>query len=217
MAEAYAIAMPPTGIPESEVAKRFKSYFIGPRNPAVSRFTLAGADGSSGTHTHEVAQGMPLTFQTNTWLNTTISGVRSGSTSGSSGNAGTIRNGDFLGWHAIMGFLYHGSDYYDYLQLMKPPAGAAVKGKIVWNLFPVYNEEMTAISNVYCYFERRVMSSPDWSWKPGLVDTGYDQISNFRLGYTKTGKHSSGASYVSGDTSYRDRLNDPALGYDDPW
>ncbi len=218
MAEAYYVAMPPTGIPETEVAQRFKSYFVAPRDPASGRLIIAEADGSSGVHTHEFEQGMPMTFQTNTWLNTTISGVRDNSTSSTSGNMGTIRNSDFLGWHAIMGFLYHGSDYQDYLTDVAGSATAnSLRGKIVWNLFPVYNEEMTAISNVYCYFERRVMSNPDWSWKSDLVDTGYDQIANFRSGYAKTGRSTGGAGYNSGDSSYRDRLNDPALGYDDPW
>lgn len=204
MAEAYTIAMNPSGV--TDIAQKFKSYFIVPRNPGKGRFELAASNGS-GNHTHEVAQGMPLTFQTNTWLNTTISGVRAGSTASSSGNAGTIRNGDFLGWHAIMGFLYHGSDYKDYIQ-MAGGNPSSTNGKIVWNLFPVYNEEMTAIANVYCYFERRKMTtSPVWSWDSSIVDTKYDQLTNFRNGFNKDNSNS----------DYVKRLNDPSLKYNDPW
>ncbi len=205
MAEAYSVTTLPTG--SIWDANRFKAFFIAPRNPFKANFSLASVDGSSGSHTHFVpsGSGMPLTFQTNTWLNTTISGVKLDATSGSGNN--TSRLGDFAGWHAIMGFLYHGRDYHDYLQTV---AGVnTLDDMIVWNLFPVYNEELTAIANVYCYFERRIVSGETFRWDTNLVDTEYNQLTNFRtLKDNKKGKN---------NTNYQNRLNDPALEYDDPW
>jgi len=70
---------------------------------------------------------------------------------------------------------------------------------------------MTAIANVYCYFERRAMSTaPKWEWNHQIVDggqsyKGYDQLINFRWGFDKN------------NDDYNLRLNDPTLGYDEVW
>lgn len=202
MAEAYSVAMTPTG--SNWDANRFKAFFIAPRDPFKARFELSSVDGSSGSHTHSVpaGYGMPLTFQTNTWLNTTIAGVKLGG-SASGTNSSSSRDAEFAGWHAIMGFLYHGTDYHDYLAGV---GGGNLDGKIVWNLFPVYNEELTAIANVYCYFERRAVTGETFRWNSDLVDTGYNQLTNFR---TLTSDKDGGA--------YEKRLDDPALGYSEPW
>ena len=101
-----------------------------------------------------------------------------------------------------MGFLYYAEDYKEYLTFLGQ-SELANKKVVVWNLFPVYNEEMTAIANVYCYFERRDISG--WSWEPDYVDTGYDQLTKFRYGFKKD------------NTDYYKRLNDPALDYDEVW
>ena len=177
-------------------------------NPDVARFGLeeASTNGGAEKHTHALASGTPLTFQTNTWLNTTVSGVRDSVTTK---DVGDIRRADFLGWHAIMGFLYYGDNYEKWLKKVSP--GENYSGKVVWNLFPVYNQEMAAIANVYCYFERRDMkTAPKWKWNPKFVDggdsgSGYDQLTNFRSGFLKD------------NTEYNKRLNDPALGYDEVW
>ena len=202
MAEAYSVAMTPTG--SSWDANRFKAFFIAPRDPFKARFELSSVDGSSGSHTHTVPSGygMPLTFQTNTWLNTTIAGVKVGGTA-SGTNSSSSRDAEFAGWHAIMGFLYHGTDYHDYLAGV---GGGNLDGKIVWNLFPVYNEELTAIANVYCYFERRAVSGETFKWDSSLVDTGYNQLTNFRT-----------LSSDKDNRAYQKRLDDPALGYSEPW
>ena len=175
-----------------------------PTNPEVAGFALeeATTSGQTEKHTHALASGTPLTFQTNTWLNTTVSGVRASTTNKTTG---AIRQSDFLGWHAIMGFLYYGIDYKNWLQKV---SGDNYDGKVVWNLFPVYNQEMAAIANVYCYFERRHMQNPTWEWNTELVDggdEGYNQLTNFRSGFYKN------------NTEYNKRLNDPALGYDEVW
>ena len=209
MAEAFYI--PGVEPSATEIGKKFRDYFIPRTNPLNATFELENANGSAA-HTHVVKSGWPLTFQTNTWLNTTISGVYGekgvATTANDSGADGGQRRVAFLGWHAIMGFLYYASDYKDYLEAVGANYGD-LSGKVIWNLFPVYNEEMTAIANVYCYFERRTMTSaPAWEWNPYLVDgnyTGYDQLTNFRWGFDKNNE------------IYEKRLNDPALGYDEVW
>ena len=179
---------------------------------------VLGYEGSD----NKLDYALPLTFQTNTWLNTTISGVYSvgggSNTAVGSGDTGGQRMSTFVGWHAIMGFLYPASDYADYLKELT--GNTYESGTIIWNLFPVYNEEMTAIANVYCYFERRAFESdPDWTWNNTYVDgggivnsngsitpgVGYDQLTNFRFGFEKNNE------------AYNERLNDPALGYDEVW
>ncbi|MBE6444439.1 MAG: hypothetical protein E7019_00055 [Alphaproteobacteria bacterium] len=203
MSEAFYI---PTGVTPTatNIGKKFREYFVQRTNPLNAGFQLSNASGEN--HTHVATSGWPLTFQTNTWLNTTISGVYGsrGADNTAEDSTGTNQGRDFgfIGWHAIMGFLYNGSDYEEYLGAVGQNA-ADFEDKIVWNLFPVYNQEMTAIANVYCYFERRSMSDPDWEWNTNYVDN-YDQISNFRLGFER-------------DNDYSDRLNDPALGYDEVW
>ncbi len=185
----------------TDAATKFRYYFDVPTDPGNSKFQLNSVTGNT-SHTHTVSSGTPLTFQTNTWLNTTIDGVRGGSSTGT----GAGRYGDFYGWHAIMGFLYYADEYMAYLSNVGADV-SALGGKVVWNLFPVYNEEMTAIADVYCYFERRDMSSsPVWGWKREMVHN-YDQVKNFRSGFNKS----------SQDGGYVDRLNDPALKYNDPW
>ncbi len=181
MAEAYYI----TGVEsvESDIATKFRNYFVPQTNPFNATFKLGEADGSAGMHTHQLSEGGALTFQTNTWLNTTVSA-----------NTGT-----FMGWHAIMGFLYYGDHYADYLSHVN--SGGNYSGKVIWNLFPVYNEEMSAIANVYCYFERDNVTG--WTWKNEYTGT-YDQLTSFRSGYEK-------------DANYKNRLNDPALGYTEAW
>lgn len=185
MSEAYYI----TGVESvnPDIAVKFRNYFVPQTNPFMATFKLGETDGSAGMHTHELSEGGALTFQTNTWLNTTISGYSNGNT--------------FYGWHAIMGFLYYGDQYADYLTRV---GVSNYSGKVIWNLFPVYNEEMSAIANVYCYFERdNVAAYPKWTWERKYIGT-YDQLNSFRSGYEK-------------DSDYAKRLNDPTLKYKEAW
>lgn len=202
MSEAYYVAgAEPTA---GDASEKFRNYFLPLTDPTKAHFELESVVGNT-SHTHQVSKGWPLTFQTNTWLNTTISGVKVNGSSGTaedSGSQGPGRNQTFVGWHAIMGFLYYANDYQEYLAKL----GQNLKDVVVWNLFPVYNEEMTAIANVYCYFERRRMTdAPAWEWDSDYVDTGYNQLTNFRFGFTKN------------NSNYNNRLNDPALKYKEVW
>ena len=242
MSEAYYVAgknaIKPSEL-KSDIAN-FRKYFFAPTNPLTDPFTVeieetVASGGAAHGHSARVLgyedsdttldYALPLTFQTNTWLNTTISGVYSvdggPNTAALSGETGGQRMSTFVGWHAIMGFLYPAADYEDYLKGLEAwNSSWKDNGTIIWNLFPVYNEEMTAIANVYCYFERRIWSGDTaWEWNNEYVDgggtvnsngsitpgVGYDQLTNFRFGFEKN------------NVDYNKRLNDPALGYDEVW
>ena len=203
----------------------FRVYFQPALNPLVKQIQIEVTEDENNKHNANFKAydnsnsgspdyAFPLTFQTNTWLNTTISGVYSDkdsqNTADGSGSTGGQRLYSFVGWHAIMGFLYPADDYEDYLTgLGEWNSDWKGNGTIIWNLFPVYNEEMTAIANVYCYFERRTMTDePTWEWDSSYVDggdSGYNQLNNFRFGFEKDNE------------AYNERLNDPALGYDEVW
>lgn len=125
----------------------------------------------------------PLYFQKSTWLRANVYPHGSGA--------------GFVGWSAIMGFMYPYSYYTDYLtHLGLNPAGANDK-TIVWNLFPVFKQQLEAYATVYCYFDRS-------SFNVDFV-SDYDQLSKKRPVYDKV--HS----------GYLNRLNDETLPYYDPW
>ena len=143
---------------------------------------------------YSARSNLPFTFQTNTWLNTTVEGVGT-----QKGTLGNHTYDPFYGWSAIMGFLYDSGVYSEYLSA----AGISyTSGHFIWNLFPVYYQELTAVADVYCYFERRYGKA---NWNNNLVDTGYNQLSNTYQ--TEKSKKS----------DYYKRLNDPNLKYQEQW
>ena len=86
----------------------------------------------------------PYTFQINTWLNTTLKAYKT-------------KSGKFQGWHGIMGFIYPAVTYESYARAIGAiPSGASITANtIIWNLFPVRREELSAIATIYCYFDRK--------------------------------------------------------------
>lgn len=132
---------------------------------------------------------IPLYFQKNTWLRSMVIPYMPG------GN-----NANFKGWSAVMGFIYPYSYYKKYIELLGlTPSGADSK-TVIWNLFPVYNQSLEGYATVYCYFNRA-----ESVWNSNLVDKTYDQLNAFRAVHQKN------------NTGYVNRLNDPTLGYTDPW
>ncbi len=127
----------------------------------------------------------PLYFQKSTWLRANVFPHGNGAS--------------FVGWSAIMGFMYPYSYYKDYLVHLKieKPADVSEDRAIVWNLFPVFKQQLEAYATVYCYFDRD-------SFNDAYV-SDYDQLVNKRTPYNKA------------DTDYINRLNDPKLPYTDPW
>ena len=149
---------------------------------------------------------MPLTFQKSTWLNTSLKAHCLGGTNYQCSNNDNAPEGKgFQGWSGIMGFIYGGNVYSEYFD--ETYGRVPASNEFAWNLFPVYNQELTAIADVYCYFDRAKFTGSD-----DLIDTAYDQIGNFR-GPTAD---NTGDLY-SKPTEYKNRLNDPKLKYTDPW
>ena len=193
--------------------ENFSTYFLRQTDPKRATFKLANSGGDD--HTHLVESGNPLTFQTNTWLNTTISGNYGGTDS-----SGSVAN--FQGWHAIMGFVYRPTQY---RQVLADLGENTATSEIYWNIFPVYGSEMAAVANVYCYFDRHPLTSTsgsrEWTWGNNTPVYQYDQLNNFRVGYSKG---SSGDAQAWGASSSDDpdvdrgaAINDPTLDYDDVW
>lgn len=159
---------------------KFYEYFTKSSDPKQAVFKLEPSTGGE-PHTHEISNDFSvLNFQTNTWLNTTMSHVDD--------------DNNIEGWHIVMGFVYPALHYKD---LLTDLGLSANSDEIYWNIFPVYAGDMGAFANVYCIFQRKD-DSGDWYW--GDYVDKYDQIYN----YSYSDKNLSG-------------IDDPDLGYDNPW
>ncbi len=90
----------------------------------------------------------PYTFQINTWLSTSLKASYPG--------------GKFKGWHGIMGFIYPYLTYKDYITKagLAPDKVVNEDTAVLWNLFPVYKGELSAIATIYCYFDREAVKGP---------------------------------------------------------
>ena len=134
---------------------------------------------------------LPPTFQTNTWLNTTVAAAKTGT--------------DFYGWHAIMGFIYNGNYWDEYVKEISGSYYEDVTGKIIWNLFPVLPREMMAIAQTYCYFDKRPAAGVDDTFvDDDIPEFDGTKISNIRIGN-------------GDDKTNKDGLDDPTLGFKSPW
>ena len=136
----------------------------------------------------------PLYFQKSTWLRAKVYSHGSDNT--------------FKGWSAIMGFMYPYTYYKQYMDDLG--LGLSGNDAIAWNLFPVFRKQLEAYATVYCYFDRK--GGMGTKFDANLVDTTYDQLSNFRA--PMSGKTPSTAG---SDSNYFNRLNDPNLKYTEPW
>lgn len=137
---------------------------------------------------------IPLYFQKNTWLRSMVIPYATGADDAKV----------FKGWSTVMGFIYPGTYYKKYIELLNIKVSIDNK-TILWNLFPVFNQTLEGYATVYCYFNRF-----ESDWDKTLVDKTYDQLGSPRGAVQK---------YIAGTDSetYVDRLNDPKTKYDDPW
>ena len=113
-----------------------------PTNPnGGMNYAIDGAQQSKPPYWAEMIN-TPYTFQINTWLSTTLKAYSKGD--------------KFQGWHGIMGFIYPAKTYEEYARSINAIAtGATIdSNSILWNLFPVRREELSAIATIYCYFDR---------------------------------------------------------------
>lgn len=137
----------------------------------------------------------PLYFQKSTWLRAKVYTHGSDDT--------------FKGWSAIMGFMYPYTYYKKYMDELGL-SGSGGNDAIAWNLFPVFRKQLEAYATVYCYFDRK--GNLGTKFNTDLVDTTYDQLSNFRAPMS-----AKGVGTVGKDDTYINRLNDPNLKYTEPW
>ena len=117
-----------------------------------------------------------------------------------------------------MGFIYPAAYYKDFLSGKLGATNVADKkgghaddtnlqdDTVYWNLYPVHYRELEAYVTVYCYFRREAFDSD-------YVDTAYDQLKAYKANQTNGARKfwsKTGATNL-------ERLNDPALEYNDPW
>ncbi len=147
----------------------------------------------------------PLYFQQSTWLKSKVVAYNS---SHACGISGQDCNG-FLGWATVMGFIYPKSLYQNVISSL---TGSNVSHEgsdayaVYWNVFPVRALSMEAYATVYCYFDRTNIYN---SGNNAEYTDQYDQMYHFR----KEGEE----LRQKKPETYRNRLNDPALKYNDPW
>ena len=136
----------------------------------------------------------PYTFQINTWLSTSLKAHRKDS------------NGNFKGWHGIMGFIYPAKDYANYAEaagkMSSTDASGTLNDKVIWNLFPVHEGELSAIATIYCYFDRE-----DGRFSDNYVDRYLPHKVSLDKIRDQT-KPSDGSS---------PNYDDPNLNYNAPW
>lgn len=154
----------------------------------------------------------PLLFQTNTWLNTSM--------------AEHSNNGKVKGWSVLMGFLYpmtnagnnspygknNYKDFYDRIKNSGDPELSA--SSVVWNLFPVRNQEMAAIVRLYCSFNR-LDEGGNWIWDYPEVYK-YDQLNSLGTTYDERKTFWFRDMYEK-DNAWSEAVNDSTLKYDDAW
>lgn len=133
----------------------------------------------------------PLMFQQSTRLKSMVKELKSKT---------KVDGKDYIqGWAAIMGFLYPGKMYSAF--------GAGNDDDLYWNVFPVIRGTMEAYATVYCYFDRTNLFAGYTGTQSGFIDS-------YRYMQDMTGSPSPN-KVENGD--YINRLNDPALKYNEAW
>ena len=181
MAEAYALGDPNYNYTSGAdlQGNNFENIFW--RDPNPSSMEISVSEAGDGTHTATIS-GYPFVFQTNTWLNTSV--------------YSHVDDGYTDGWHAVMGFLYDANSEEMYKRRTGASNWPETDGipDIIWNLFPVRDQELAAIARVYCSFRR--YKDDNWTWGDDSPVFKYDQLQ-----HTKTSK----------DSDWITQANDPTL------
>ena len=164
-------------------------------NGKTQKYVLASKL-NTGTNPNNASQpAMPLVFQQSTWLKSMVKPISSGSY--------------VQGWVAIMGFLYPSAQYSAFTGNIANAESADKDKNVYWNLFPVARGTLEGYATVYCYFDRTNTVTHDF-W----ADYG-KYIDNYTYMQTMTGVPTD-YKKVSSDT-YKSRLNDPNMQYNEVW
>ena len=180
---------------------------------AASGFSMLDASltKQDGTRAYVLAttqqNSRPLVFQQSTWLKAAVVPLVNGKSMKFGDKPGT--NDYVRGWAVLMGFLYRSDEYANFLASSSANVGALVTPKdgkpgLYWNVFPVMKHTLEAIATTYCFFDRANMYGDYGDTKP--IDK-YDVLKDV------------GSSYepISKSDTYRQRLNDPTLVYEELW
>ena len=174
----------------------------------------------------------PYNYQINTWLNTTLKGhyQRGNTNMNHLDDENPNKPTYFKGWHGIMGFIYPADDYRAYYNAarrgkicsdteLNTPCSCenssdknckcanpcnTYSSEILWNLFPVYKQELSAIATVYCYFDR---TNANAGFNNAYVDDYLPHEED--LGKLRNEDKS--------NASNKKNLNDPLLPYNSLW
>lgn len=156
----------------------------------------------------------PIIFQQSTYLKTVAIPLKAGvstsftNTHSNGGNESMGGNTNYTqGWAIIMGFIYpdRGNKYANIIADLgnRQRNFANYEGtNWYWNIFPVRKGSLEAYATVYCYFDRE------------NIFQGYQDRSNID---TYDYLHNPATDYVPQNSTYRQKLNDPTLKYNELW
>lgn len=160
---------------------------------------------------------VPLTIQQSTWLKTNVIPVGKKNQSYAIGS--NIASDDYvLGWAALMGFVYDAATYQTVIDKL---AGDLHyndgNNNVYWNVFPVRRNTLEAYATTYCYFDRNGILN-DLDDNAGKYVDHYNALNDYK-GNNTYDKHreNDDAKGIKGNSGYLERLNDPALKYDEVW
>ena len=179
--------------------ERFSYYFKKHHNPKEAFFSIEETATTTDPHTHKTS-ATPITFQTNTWLNSSVSPHISS-------------DGSVDGWHILMGFLYKPNDYATLLE--DTGLAGADPEAIHWNIFPVYAHEMASIVTTYCAF------APTYGkWDSDNIESpvlNYNQLNSNTFRDPNTLDREPVNGTTGKGKGWAKQVNDPSLPYDDAW
>jgi hypothetical protein len=172
---------------------------------------ITGANGSTTAEYFLASFGdqtVPLTIQQSTWLKTNVIPVDN---TGSSYSVGDTNSGHTVGWAALMGFVYDAATYQTVIDKLSGNIQYNNgNNNVYWNVFPVRRNTLEAYATTYCYFDRNNIGG-NWSTSSDFTSDKYIDHYNALTDYGDYTEQ----KHI--DNSYKERLNDPTLKYDEVW
>lgn len=194
-------------------------------NIGISRYTGTDPDydpwlggGEDIKNTYVLSSGrkdglQPLTFQQSTWLKTATQQL-------CKNKSGSTCNGKYVqGWAVLMGFIYPDSVYGDIADNLgsktkiEAISGSGSNSTYYWNVFPIKVGTLEAQITTYCYFDNKIMSKGGTNYHL-TNDVNWSGSDSYEYNYKDPDN-----SFEPNETNktYRQKLNDPALKYDELW